>query len=177
MLYQRVDMILTGANAGTGASEAHGIATAMLCLGGETPCSDWLKEVLRDADPVARGDEAILENLYERTRELLVSGEFEFDLFLPDDGDAMELRLEALSGWCKGFLFGLGTAGSGASWPGSVNEIILDITDFTRMDTEVDDNEDFEEYEAAYMEITEYLRSAVLLVRDEFSGQAGDTLH
>lgn len=174
MLYQRVDTILAGANTGTSAAEAHGMAVAMLCLGGQTACDDWLSELLRDAGPVAPDDVMILQNLYERTGELLAGDQFEFDLFLPDDDDAMELRLEALSAWCKGFLFGLGTGGSEASWPGNVNEVLRDITEFTKLDTEAGDSE---EDEAAYMEITEYLRSAVLLVREELSAQSGDTLH
>ena len=42
-------------------------------------------------------------------------------------------------------------------------EILRDITEFTKLDTEVEGEED----EAAFVEITEYLRSAVLLLKAE----------
>ena len=44
-------------------------------------------------------------------------------------------------------------------------DILKDITEFTKLDTNTEDED--EEDEVALMELIEYLRSAVLLLRDE----------
>ena len=56
-------------------------------------------------------------------------------------------------------------------WPGDVGEILKDIMEFTKLDAEAEGEED----ERAFMEITEYLRSAVLLLRDEFASNQNNT--
>ena len=55
-------------------------------------------------------DRTLLLRLFEQTRDLLGSDEFEFDLFLPEDEALLGERLEALSSWCQGFLFGVGSS-------------------------------------------------------------------
>ncbi|MFZ2168441.1 MAG: UPF0149 family protein, partial [Methylococcaceae bacterium] len=109
-------------------------------------------------------NKALLVRVFEDTRRLLASVEFEFDLFLPDEETLLSRRVEALRNWCKGFLFGVGTGSDASSnWPDDVREILKDITEFTKLETEAEGDED----ENALMEITEYLRSAVILLRDE----------
>ena len=54
-----------------------------------------------------------------------------------------------------------------------VREIIKDITEFTKLGIEVEGNED----ENAFMEIREYLRSAVLILRDELKQDAEHVIH
>jgi uncharacterized protein YgfB (UPF0149 family) len=46
-------------------------------------------------------------------------------------------------------------------------DILKDITEFTKLDADDEDNN--EENITALMELTEYLRTAVLLLRDELS--------
>ena len=48
-------------------------------------------------------------------------------------------------------------------------EILRDIAEFTKLDTDVEDEND----ENDFVEITEYLRPAVLLLRDELT-QSGN---
>ncbi|MDP3931048.1 MAG: UPF0149 family protein, partial [Methylococcaceae bacterium] len=75
--------------------------------------------------------------------------------------------------WCIGFLAGVGFANPKSNWPGDVTEILKDIVEITKLETEDVAGEDDEN---ALMEVTEFLRSAVLLLRDELS-VGNNTLH
>jgi len=145
------------------------MATAMLCVNDQAESAQWLKELFKDDADLSDEDKAALVKLFEQTRKLLTSGAFEFDLFLPDDDIFLDERVQALSSWCQGFLFGIGSVYTASGCSGDVAEILKDITEFTKLDEEAEGEED----ENAYMEVTEYLRSAVLLLRDELNNTGG----
>jgi uncharacterized protein YgfB (UPF0149 family) len=171
MAYETCNAIVIQIDAELSAAEAHGMATGMLCVNERTESARWLGELLHDAAAVIDEDKALLQRLFEETRRLLASEGFEFDLFLPDEEALLREQVEALKNWCRGFLFGVGAGSDAASnWPDDVREILKDITEFTRLDSEAEGEED----ENALMEITEYLRSAVLLLRAELSNNSGD---
>lgn len=173
MVYQGINIIFERNNAAISAAEAHGMATGMLCVNGQADGAHWLEELFKDSVDLSDEDRAVLMKLFERTRELLVSEVFEFDLMLPDDEVLLGERVQALSRWCEGFLFGVGSAYISSGWPGDVPEILKDITEFTKLDEEAEGEED----ESAFMEVTEYLRSAVLLLRDELNINTDGTVH
>ncbi len=171
MAYEACNVIVIQSDAGLSAAEAHGMATGMLCVTEHIESVQWLGELLHDVAAVTDKDKALLVRLFEETRRLLASEEFEFDLFLPDEEVSLSEQVEALKNWCRGFLFGAGAGSVAASnWPDDVREILKDITECTRLDTEVEGEED----ENALMEVTEFLRSAVLLLRAELSNNSGD---
>lgn len=173
MAYQVINAVLERMDADFGAAEAHGTAAGMLCINARAESADWLNELFQDAAPLPDEDRTLLLRLFEQTRDLLGSDEFDFDLFLPDDEALLGERLEALSSWCQGFLFGVGSSYSEPVWPGDVGEILKDILEFTKLDAEAEGGG--EEDERAFMEITEYLRSAVLLLRDELASNQNNT--
>jgi uncharacterized protein len=173
MTYETYNAIVVQSDAELSAAEAHGMAAGMLCVNEHTKSAQWLGELLHHAAPVIDEDEVLLAQLFEETRRLMASEEFEFDLFLPDEEALLSERVEALKNWCRGFMFGAGAGSDAASnWPDDAREILKDISEFTRLDTEAEGEED----ENALMEITEYLRSAVLLLRDELSSNNGGTV-
>jgi uncharacterized protein len=173
MVYQGINIIFERNNADISAAEAHGMATGMLCVNGQAESAHWLEELFKDSVDLSDEDRAVLVKLFERTRELLASEAFEFDLMLPDDEVLLGERVQALSRWCEGFLFGVGSVYTSSGWPGDVTEILKDITEFTKLDEEAEGEED----ESAFMEVTEYLRSAVLLLRDELNINTDGTVH
>jgi len=151
-----------------GAAEAHGMATGMLSVESRADASNWLRELYKDENGIAENDETLLRDLFEQTRQELEDGieEFSFDLLLPDDDELLSERVEALRSWCQGFLFGVGYLYSSGDWPGEVGEIMQDMIEFTKIDS---DSEDGNEEEAnALMEVHEYIRAAVFAVRDYF---------
>ena len=163
MAYNACNAIIVKIDADLSAAEAHGMATGMLCINEQAESVVWLAELLQNAGPVIDADKNVLVRLFEETRRLLASDEFEFDLFLPEEDALLSEQVEALISWCRGFLFGVGSGASASNWPKEVREILKDITEFTKLDANAEGEED----ERALAEITEYLRSVVLLLRDE----------
>lgn len=173
MVYQIINAIFERNDADVSAAEAHGMATGMLCVNGQAESRHWLSELFKDNADLSDEDRTVLVKFFEQTRELLANDAFEFDLFLPDDETLLAERVQALNSWCQGFLFGIGSVYTASGWPGDVAEILKDIAEFTKLDEEAEGEED----ESAFMEVTEYLRSAVLLLRDELNINTDGTIH
>ncbi len=163
MAYNACNAIIVQSDAELSAAEAHGMATGMLCVNEQTESELWLAELLHYSNSVPDENKYVLVRLFEETRRLLGSDEFEFDLFLPEDDAPLTEQVEALKGWCRGFLLGVSSGGAASKWSKEAREILKDIAEFTKLDADAEGDED----EHALMEITEYLRSAVLLLRDE----------
>ncbi|MCK9394591.1 MAG: UPF0149 family protein [Methylobacter sp.] len=165
MTYQAINMIVVQSDAELSAAQAHGMATGMLCVNEQARSAEWLTELFRHATPVADEDQATLAHLFEDTRGLLASDDFEFDLLLPDDETLLSEQVEALTHWCQGFLLGVGFTQAVSDWSRETTEILKDIVEFTKLDTEAAGEED----ESDFMEITEYIRSAILLLKSELN--------
>lgn len=172
MAYNACNAIIVQSDAELSAAEAHGMATGMLCVNEQTESAYWLNELHNSSSVIDEKNKNTLVRLFEETRRLLASDEFEFDLFLPEDDTSLIEQVEALKGWCRGFLFGVASGACSAPiWPKYVREILKDIAEFTKLDTNVEGEED----ERAFVEITEYLRSAVLLLSNEL-GNSSDNI-
>lgn len=167
MAYPIINAILVKNAADFCAAEAHGMAAGLLCADEKTGSDYWLSELLHNVPAITDEQRLLLIRLFEETRRLLAGDEFEFDLFLPDDDAPFVEQIEALKSWCQGFLFGVGAKSSQSNYSRDALDILKDITEFTKLDTNTEDEN--EEDEIALMELTEYLRTAVLLLRDELS--------
>ena len=90
-------------------------------------------------------------------------------LLLPEDVVVDSARLSAVRDWCQGFLFGFGLAGQSitAELSSQTRELLNDFTEFTRLDT--DDVDNNEANQAALIEIEEYIREGVMVIRDELN--------
>ncbi|PPK73741.1 hypothetical protein B0F88_101272 [Methylobacter tundripaludum] len=165
MTYQTISEIVMQGDAELTAAQAHGMAAGMLCVNEQAQSAAWLTELFRHATPVSDQNKEVLTHLFEETRSLLASDEFEFDLLLPDDETLLSEQVEALTHWCQGFLLGVGFTQAASDWSRETIEILKDIVEFTKLDTEAEGEED----ESDFMEITEYIRSAVLLLRSELN--------
>jgi yecA family protein len=175
MVYKIINIIFSKSDTELSAAEAHGVATGMLCADENADSAQWITELFRNATPVTDEQKNLLLRLFEETRRLLASQGFEFELFLPEDDAPLKEQIEALKLWCRGFLFGVGSSSSipETEWPDDVREIIKDITEFTKLDNKVSGEED----ENAFMEITEYLRSVVVLLRDDLKDIKDGLVH
>jgi uncharacterized protein YgfB (UPF0149 family) len=173
MTYQTIDAILTHCDPALSAAEAHGIATGMLCVNSKALSNDWLAELLETDDSLADDDQILLIRLFEEVRHLLTGDDYQFDLFLPDDDAVLSEQVSALIHWCQGFLFGVGSTHLSPHFNETSREIVKDISEFTKLSTEADGEND----ESDFMEITEYLRTAVLLLRDELNSNNENRIH
>jgi yecA family protein len=159
-------------------SEAQGFALGLLMAGVEEPYVSWELELYSDFDPtdVLAGEcRALLDQLFETTAADLGSSREGLQLLLPQDILVNQRRLSAVRDWCQGFLYGFGLAGDGLLKKGSeqMQDLLRDIAEITRLQVEDDDNS--AENQEALIEIEEYLRVGVMLLRDELTpGEQSD---
>jgi uncharacterized protein YgfB (UPF0149 family) len=91
----------------------------------------------------------------------------QFDLLIPDDDEPIEARTEALTLWCNGFVYGLGSGGATdpERLPGDAGEIVRDLAQIMRAG--VDEREATEANESALAELVEFVRVGVQVVFEE----------
>ncbi len=165
MAYNACNAIILEIDPELSAAEAHGMATGMLCINEQADSTSWLNELKANAVNPSNNNDALLVRLFDETQKLLSSDDYEYDLFLPEDDHDLIDQTEALKNWCRGFLYSMGSISSNTAYSEDVLEILKDITEFTKLDSDVEGEED----EAAFVELTEYLRSAVFLLKAELT--------
>ena len=169
MTYNRCNKIIINIDTDLSAAEAHGMAIGMLSVNEQAGYESWLTELLGNNESLSEENKSILVKLFEETRRLFFSEDFEFGLFLPEVDMPLSLQVQALTDWCRGFLLGVGSKPA-SNYSRDALEILRDIAEFTKLDTDVEGEED----ENDFVEITEYLRSAVLLLRDDLAYSDND---
>lgn len=175
--YARFDQALESIGLDQGASETHGVLCGLVCAGTSQAHVDWIEQLFSDRpsdDLLVREARQMLGQLYLASRQQIEDEALEFVLLLPQDATPLEQRVQALVNWCEGYLYGLGMAGvSELQLIGDAKEALSDISEFTRLD--LDAVEEGESYEAAYMELQEFLRVATLLIREELATAREDS--
>ncbi len=170
MSYATIDAILVQYDGELSAAGAHGMASGLLAVNSKFNNEKWLYELLQNTPPLSAEHKVELLGLFDDIQDVLIDDEFEFDLFLPDEeeSDLLE-RVDGLREWCKGFLLGVGLANTATKFSQQTQEILKDVSEITKLDTDVELED--EEAENDFMELTEYLRAAVLALRDDFSAK------
>ncbi len=162
--YHDIEDVVNNNGASVSAAEAHGILSGMLCVNNDIAAEDWLTHVFGESrDDLSIDEEESMLGLFAETCQLIQAVDFSFELFLPEEDALLDERAHALSGWCQGFLYGIGYANSENSWPGDCEEILHDLADISRLD----ENASGEEDELAYTEISEFVRISVQLIRGD----------
>ncbi len=165
-----------------GAAECHGILCALLSCHPGLTAEEWARQVWSGAlvgadDQASRGelpvaDRAALVALFKYSEQQLADPELGFEPLLPDDGSAMAERVRAIADWCEGYLYGLSLGGikefGGFSEP--VQEFCRDLIEICRL---ADDEDEGEDNESALVDVVEYVRMGVLMLRDEMMTLAG----
>ena len=179
--YAEIERSLAHSHALADPAEAHGQLTGALCALVPYRMEDWLAEILPE-DSLVNGTDPVLQTLYNATVAALSGGEMDFDLLIPGDDCPIEERTQALTLWCTGFLYGLGTSAADPQHlPGELGEIVRDLTEITRADVDASDSR--EANESALAELVEFVRVGVQLVFDELGPlreghvPAGHVLH
>ena len=172
-MYQAINAVILLINSELTAAEVQGVAVGMLTVNEKASHTDWLDELLTDTNAVSGENELLLTAWFEEIKYLLSDELFKFDLMLPDDTVELNIRLEALKSWCEGFLFGVSKVGLADIYNDEVHEILKDISEFTKLDSIAEGEED----EQAFVEVTEFLRCAVLIFREQFSNHGSNTIH
>ncbi|AOV18036.1 hypothetical protein BJI67_14050 [Acidihalobacter aeolianus] len=166
--FESLDEELRGAGAAMGAAEGHGLLCARLALGTLGDEESWLQETLGSSADASVPCRQGLSELYRNTRLQLDDAEISFQPFLPGDEAELNERVAALGQWCYGFSTGLVLAGLQAerleALPEQVREFIDDLGRIAQVSS---DSVAYEEGEADYAELLEYVRIGVLLLFEE----------
>lgn len=158
----------------TSPAELHGQLCGQLSSQPDLQFSQWLEASLPELiDAKGQGNalvsetEALLQQLFIDTEAGIQDRELGFQLFLPDDVENLAQRLDELAEWCSGFLLGLAMGGikEYKGLPGDIPELMQDMVEISRAGNY--ELHDEEEDENAYMELIEYVRMGVMLVRME----------
>lgn len=165
MSYQAYNAILKQSTAELSAAEAQGIAAGLLCIKPQSHAKQWLMELTPKQTLLSDSDAEQLIELFNLTQSSLNADDFEFQLCLPDEDTPLSERVLALKDWCQGFLFALGASGSPISWSRDAREILRDLSEFTKLDAQAEGEED----ERDFVEVTEYCRAVVLVLRAELA--------
>jgi len=176
--YDDLQSMLEMRDALMGASETHGLAAGMLCVKFDADFNRWITAVFdtdEQLEALTDSDKQSLIGLFDGTLELLKSDEFLFDLLLPDDDERIGVRALAMSEWCQGFLYGVAYMGVGddKEWSDDNRGVLRDLMEISRLDSDGSDDSD----EQAFIELQEYVRSAVHMLLDELqlSAEAKNT--
>lgn len=160
--YQALEQALSKTKLKLNPSQVQGIICGILCGPADYSTSAW--ENLVTGGKESAEAHHLLQNLYEATEIELNEFLFDLQLVLPDDEENLTLRAEALTLWCQGVLTGLKLVQIPieARPKGDVTEAINDLIEIAKMNyEEVVANE---EDEAAYTELVEFVRMAVILI-------------
>lgn len=170
--YAEINKILSKTALKLNPSQVHGVIAGVIC--GHAKAANWQQMVTGDQKSVEKTN-ALLTQLHAITAQELDEYLFNFQLLLPDDETPLVERAEALTLWCQGFLTGLKEANVKVEGrkPGEVTEAINDLIEIAKMDYE--EVVASEEDEAAYVELVEYVRMAIILIYQELQAPAEAT--
>jgi uncharacterized protein YgfB (UPF0149 family) len=171
--YDEFERVLRDARALQEPAEAHGTLAGALCSSTDYGLLEWLHEILPDDSPEDEAlQSSVLQNVYDSMVRSL-GADSDFQPLLPDDEAPLVERADALSSWCQGFLYGLGSGP--ASDPSKVStdagEIIHDLTEITHVGVEADEQN--EENEVAFAEVVEFVRVGVQILFVELAPARG----
>jgi len=152
----------------TSAAEVQGMFCGMLGGGMPLECQDWLEPL---ADFIHQGESfsnevnEAFKSLYDITCQQLVESDFALALCLPEDSSPINERGQALLNWVHGFMLGFGLHQADLTGcSDDVKEALQDFSEISRMDDEMNENE---ESEQALFEVMEYVRVTAMLCFNE----------
>jgi len=171
--FETIERQLGAAKVDLSPAEAQGLLCGLLCHSKGDARGVWVNELLDEGLPEAslKKLQTVLEQLYSKTSEAMSDQEFGFEPLLPHDKCSISERSQALSTWCQGFLYGFGLSASNMEKRLSDlgREALRDLTEITRMDTELVEESD--ENEAAFIELQEFLRVVIMTIYDDLAVQ------
>jgi uncharacterized protein YgfB (UPF0149 family) len=172
--YDEFERVLRDARALVEPAEAHGTLAGALCSSREYGLIEWLHEILPEDSPDHDAlQSSVLQNVYDSMVLTLTGDNADFEPLLPDDEAPLMTRADALSDWCKGFLYGIGSGAvpDASKVSTEAEEIIGDLKQITSVGVEADEQN--EENETAFAEVVEFVRVGVQLLFVELAPARG----
>lgn len=156
-------------------AEIHGVLTGLVCGGVAIDNNQWVQpllELINDGEPLSDDLMAIVKSLYQEVVTSLVDPDMSFSPLLADSDDPLNDRLEAFINWVQSFLTGLAMVQRNLDKASpEVQELIQDLTEFTMVELEVEEND---ENEAGFDALVEHARIGAWECLREFRGLDDD---
>jgi len=165
--YSELTTALKKAGATFYPAEIHGLICGALAATGGKLDNSWLKIITLPKKNRALTE--LLQHVFEFSYHQLSEFSFEFSLLLPSDRADINVRTEALGGWCQGFLAGLKhyKVPLEKREPSEITDTLNDMIEIAKVN--FGDLTSNDEDESAYFELVEYVRLAVLMLFQEIS--------
>jgi len=172
--HAQLGQLLANLRFGIDPSDLHGSLTGYLCAGGRADARGWLAALELQPDDsaaAAKADTAVLQQLFRECSAWLRDPDLRFEPLLPAAETPVDVRADALVEWCRGFLGGIGLAGTSQTHGLSPDcaEILRDFSTIAGSRFEYADSE---EDESALAEVIEFIRVGVLLLHSELAADA-----
>lgn len=147
-------------------AETHGLVVGLLSARPKLSASELTVQLaaLQVGDWSSESLQGQVEPALKSLRDELDAADMRFRPLLPTDDRPLDERTRCLAYWCSGFLSGFG-AGEPVIAPGESTEALRLIEQIARAATDPD--ADAEAEEGAYAELVEFVRVAVLLLRED----------
>jgi uncharacterized protein YgfB (UPF0149 family) len=168
--FDLVQSALERLGADVDAAEAHGTLCALLI--DNSGFATWLSHTLDDlpesGNVLAAEQLSVLEQLFGQTRKQLADEDLNLELLLPDEADDFGLRLLGLSGWCQGFLYGVGVSKLAESdaLDDESRECLSDLLEISKLSHDEEPSEDTEQQ---FVELVEHVRVATLMLNESLN--------
>lgn len=172
---------LSRADATPTAAEVHGLLCGMVSVRAETGLSSWQQQVIGDdvdlkGNVLAQECAADLEQLYDATMAQFSDSDLGFEMLLPDESRTLSERIAGLVEWCQGLLMGISIGGvqNISVLPDPVQEFLNDVIEVSKLHPD-DAEGGGEEQEEDFIEISEYVRLGIIMMREELEPAVGST--
>ena len=157
-------------------SEVHGVICGYLCAGAIKEGEAYLRALITNKqDNGLRHAALALFGVFAVSQQQLLNFDFEFQLMLPDDDEALVERAVAFTEWCEGFTQGMTLAGVGYEQlqEDEAQEALQNMTEFAQLDYHALNAD--EEDERSLVDVTEYARMAVLRIHSDLLSSNGQS--
>lgn len=98
----------------------------------------------------------------------IIAEDLSFQPMLPDDGESIDIRLEALGEWCGAFLEGFKTLEHSENE--EIDETLADFLEISKVDPNVENTPDAE---SSYIEVVEFVRVGAMLIQSNVRQEKG----
>ncbi len=151
-------------------SELHAQASAVLCVNQATSFEFWLNQMVHEycvENPQDANFKMVMSAVFDYAKEQLQKDDYSYQLLLPEDNSSLADRVAVLAEWVSTYLSAMGTAGMTESHLSKEGqEFLHDMGQIARIEN---DSDDVEGEELDFMEITEYVRTGVMVLFAEMN--------
>ncbi|GAB3003161.1 UPF0149 family protein [Psychrosphaera aestuarii] len=169
MTHQELAQILNEQDFTATASEFHGLLVGLISGGmfkGSKDYQEHLAELFNNGMTIKGKIKVAAQDIVSSIYDQLEAGEMAFEILMMDDDEPLSDQAEELINWVQYFLVGFGLNKRDLKLASNdVREVIEDLTNITRMDSEM---EDTNENQADFYEVVEFIRVSAILCHQEF---------